>query len=121
MTGIILFAHGSRVEDANESVRRAARDLAGALDSELIAAAFLELGAPGLAAAADELVRRGAARLVVIPYFLTLGVHMQRDLPRLVEEISARHGGVPIEVTPPLEGHPGLLDVLLERARAALS
>jgi len=55
----------------------------------------------------------------VIPYFLTLGMHLQRDLPRLVEEIRAAHPGLEIQVTPPLDGHPALIDALLGRAREA--
>ena len=37
-----------------------------------------------------------------------------------VREISERHNGIPIEITPPLDGHPALLEVMLERARGAL-
>ena len=42
-----------------------------------------------------------------------------RDLPRLVEEIRAVHPGLEIQVTPPLDGHPALIDALLGRAREA--
>jgi hypothetical protein len=36
-----------------------------------------------------------------------------------VKEISREHGSLPIEVTPPLDGHPALLEALLDRAREA--
>jgi sirohydrochlorin ferrochelatase len=57
----------------------------------------------------------------VIPYFLTLGTHMQRDLPKLVTAASAAHDNIPMQITSPLDGHPALLDALLDRAKEALA
>ncbi len=64
-------------------------------------AAFLELGAPDLTAATGLAIARGATRIVVIPYFLTLGTHLQRDLPRLAREASDAHGGIEMQITLP--------------------
>jgi sirohydrochlorin cobaltochelatase len=66
------------------------------------------------------LAGRGVERIVVIPYFLTLGVHLERDLPQLVGALMASHPGIAIHVTPPLEGHPALLRILLDRCSEAL-
>ena len=120
-TGIVIFAHGSSVASANDAVRAVAADVARAGGFELLEAAFLEQGSPDLAGAVARLVERGAARVVVIPYFLTLGIHLQRDLPRIVEELSRVHNGVRIDVTEPLDGHPALRDILLARVRQALA
>jgi sirohydrochlorin ferrochelatase len=120
MTGFIVFAHGSRIESANQAVRDIAAKMA-ASRSEIVEAAFLELGQPDLTGAAARLVVRGASHIIVIPYFLTLGTHMQRDLPRLVQDAARQNGGVEIEVTSPLDGHPALLDALLDRASEALA
>ncbi len=116
-TGIVIFAHGSPVESANESVRRVAETMSK--EYELVAAAFLESAEPTLAAAVESLAARGAERVVIAPYFLTLGLHLQRDLPRLAGEVAARLPHVRIEVTPPLEGHPALVEALRDRVRAA--
>jgi sirohydrochlorin ferrochelatase len=118
MTGLVVFAHGSRVEAANEAVRAVSASLAASGD-RVVEAAFLELGEPDLPGAVRRLVDRGADRIVVIPYFLTMGRHVERDLPRIVKEISREHESLPIEVTPPLDGHPALLQALLDRAREA--
>jgi sirohydrochlorin ferrochelatase len=118
-TGIILFAHGSRVESANESVRAAAAELARAGGFPHVEAAFLELGQPDMAGAAAKLAAIGVQRVVVVPYFLTLGTHMERDLPVLVRDISQKNNNLEIIVTPPLDGHPGLIQVLLDRATGA--
>jgi sirohydrochlorin ferrochelatase len=121
MTGFIVFAHGSRIENANQAVRDIAARMASSRGEEVVEAAFLELGQPDLAGAAKRLVARGATRIIVIPYFLTLGTHMQRDLPRLAEDAALRNGDVEIQVTSPLDGHPALLEALLDRAEEALA
>jgi len=120
MTGFIVFAHGSRIQSANQAVRDVAGQVA-ASGQHIVEAAFLELGEPDLTGAAGRLMARGAKRIVVIPYFLTLGTHMQRDLPRLAGEASRAHGGIEIQIASPLDGHPALVQALLDRASEALA
>jgi sirohydrochlorin ferrochelatase len=119
VTAFVLFGHGSRIESANQAVRAVSEQMARA-GGYPVEAAFLELGEPDLGGAVDRLIARGATRVVVIPYFLTLGTHLQRDLPRLVAGICSTRDGVEIKVTAPLDGHPALLDAVLDRASAAL-
>lgn len=119
-TGLVVFAHGSRIESANEAVRMATAALAREGGYKLVVPAFLELGTPDLATAIDILVKQGANRIAVIPYFLTLGLHVDEDLPRIVDGISRIYNGVKIHVTAPLDGHPALVRVLLDRAREAV-
>ena len=96
-TGIIVFAHGSRVEPANQAVRSVAAE-----------------------EAADLLISRGVRQIVVIPYFLTPGTHLERDLPVLIQNISSKNKHIQVLVTPSLDGHPGLVGILADRARGAL-
>jgi sirohydrochlorin ferrochelatase len=120
MTGFVVFAHGSRIESANQAVREVATQMA-ASGQHIVEPAFLELGQPDLAGAARLLIARGAKRIVVIPYFLTLGTHMQRDLPRLAQDASRAHGDIEMQITAPLDGHPALVQALLDRAAEALT
>ena len=119
-TGIIVFAHGSRVESANEAVRAVSRELVHPSGCDRVTAAFLELGQPDLLTAAGQMADDGVERLVVLPYFLTLGLHIERDLPRLVEQIVQEHKGLQVEVAPPLDGHPALVQILADRALSIL-
>jgi sirohydrochlorin ferrochelatase len=116
-TGVVIFAHGSSVPSANEAVRIVAAGVARQGGFELVEAAFLEQGAPDLAEAVSRLARRGASRVLVVPYFLTLGLHLQRDLPRIVAGISRIEPDVEIRVAPPLDGHPAMTMALIDRVR----
>lgn len=115
--GVIVFAHGSRVEPANEAVRALAAALARRGGFDHVQAAFLELGQPDLEGAVARLSEKGVQKITVIPYFLTMGTHLERDFPKLVSAAQSRHPGVKIHATPPLDGHPKLIDILLDRAR----
>jgi sirohydrochlorin ferrochelatase len=118
-TGIVIFAHGSSVPSANEAVRVVAEAAAAAGAFERVETAFLE-AKPDLAEAVARLAGAGATRILVVPYFLTLGIHLQRDLPAIVAQLAQAHHNVEIRITPPLDGHPALAQVLLDRAKEAL-
>ncbi len=117
MTGYIVFAHGSTVESANEAVRKVAIEAALKSGWPAYETAFLGGGEPLLPAAVERLVGRSVDRIVIVPYFLTLGLHLERDLPELVDEIRRAHPGLRIDVTAPLDGHPGMVNAVVDRAK----
>jgi sirohydrochlorin ferrochelatase len=119
-TGIVIFAHGSSVPSANDAVRVVAEATAAAGEFAYVETAFLE-AKPDLAEAVARLADAGVSRILVVPYFLTLGIHLQRDLPAIVRDLAAAHPSVEIRIAPPLDGHPALPRVLAERASEALS
>lgn len=116
-TGVAVFAHGSSVESANEAVRVVARSISSESGFPLAVTCFLDGGKPDLPQAVEQLLAGGADRILVVPYFLTTGLHLKRDLPDLIRQIQTVHPGLPIQVSAPLDGHPALGDILLDRAR----
>ena len=101
-------------------MEKVAADMAVAGRYETYETAFLESARPDLKEAVARLTAKGVERIIVLPYFLTLGIHLKRDLPRIVDELALIHKGVEIKVTEPLDGHPALKEILLDRARRAL-
>lgn len=120
VTGIVIFAHGSPIEEANEGVRAMTEEIARRGNFAIVDTAFLDCAAPDLAGSVRCMAERGVTRIIVVPFFLTLGIHLRRDLPGIVKGLEGIHPGVGIEVTSPLEGHPALIDAMTERARKAL-
>ncbi len=118
--GLVVFAHGSRVAAANEAVERVARKAADEGGFAFYSTAFLELAEPTLEGAVVALAGAGVRRIVVAPYFLTMGLHLTRDFPEILNGIRARHPGLDLKAAPPLDGHPALASILVQRAREAL-
>jgi sirohydrochlorin ferrochelatase len=114
---IILFAHGSAVEAANEGVRALARRIQ--IDGQFthVRASFLGPGQPELGPAIADAVGAGFHRIVVIPYFLTLGIHLRRDLPNLIAAEKRKHPHLEIQVGQSLEDHPEMPLLVLSRIR----
>lgn len=119
-TGIVLFAHGSRVEEANRGVHELAQKVEAAGPYRYVRAAFLELAEPDLGSAVLAAVESGVRRLVVVPYFLTMGIHLRRDLPKLLATVKQTHPDFEIEVGQSLEGHPLMPAIILDRVQHAL-
>jgi sirohydrochlorin ferrochelatase len=113
---VVIFAHGSSVESANDAVRAVAAEAARLGNFRDHEVAFLDFP-PKLEEAVGRLTARGASGIVIVPYFLTLGIHLQRDLPALLARLEAEHPGVRIEVTPPLDGHAALAGIVADRVR----
>lgn len=120
-TGLIVFAHGSRVIAANEAVKVVAGEAARRAGITAYRTAFLELAAPTLAEAVGDLATAGIRRVLVTPYFLTMGRHLVEDLPRLLAAIRSEHPELVLEASPPLDGHPALAGILADRVRAMLA
>jgi sirohydrochlorin ferrochelatase len=118
-TALLLIAHGSREDGANHDLRHvvAALRLRG---HTLVEASFLELAEPGIEEGVARCVERGAGRVVLVPYFLSAGVHVRRDLAEVRRRLAERFPRVEFRLAEPLGRHPLLLDILAERVRQAL-
>src|SRR4051812_22992276 len=117
-TALLLIAHGSRHEPANDDLRHVARGLRER-GHEVVVASFLELAAPSILEGGRACVAEGAARVVLLPYFLSAGVHVLRDLTAARDALAAESPGVAFVLAEPLGRHPLLLDVVEQRAREA--
>src|SRR5271157_5059682 len=119
-TGILLFAHGSPVEEANRGVHELAAKIETTGPYRYVKAAFLDGGQPDLFTGVRQAVEAGIERLIVIPYFLTVGLHLHRDLPKLVAAAREKHPNFEIAVGQSLEGHPLMPSIILGRIEEVL-
>ncbi len=115
--GILVFAHGSAVDEANQSVHNLARKIQEQGPYDYVRGAFLDVAQPDLNAAVAQAAEAGVRRVIVIPYFLTEGIHLQRDLPSLIAPLRERHPGLQIEVGRSLDDHPQMPSIILGRVR----
>ena len=87
----------------------------------IVQVSFLELAEPGIEAGGELCASAGATDVILLPYFLSAGVHFQDDLRAARERLSERYPAVRFVLADPLGRHPLLLDVVEDRAREALA
>jgi sirohydrochlorin cobaltochelatase len=113
---VVLVGHGSRSAEANASLATLAAGLARDL-REPVRPAYLELTTPSIPDALHAALAAGATRITVVPYFLSPGMHVQRDIVEIVAAVRRTTGAV-IEIAPFLGAHPDVPRLLAEIAAA---
>lgn len=113
--GVLLIAHGSRNREANDAVIALAERLKVLLGTGLVEAGFLELAKPSMTEGINILAAKGMEELVVYPFFLAMGVHIKKDVPRIIEESVALLGReLPYRILEPLGLHPQIIDIIAD-------
>jgi sirohydrochlorin ferrochelatase len=121
MTALLLVAHGSRREASNLEIKDLVLRLRAMNNAfESIEAAFLELAEPSIGNALQDQIDAGHTRIVVLPYFLAAGQHVQQDIPQQVALISQRHPHVNIQIAQHLGANPEMASMLLKLALTQL-
>lgn len=115
-----LIAHGSRRPEANADLEYVAAKMRERGRYPVVQVSFLELAEPGIEAGGEACVAAGATQVVLLPYFLSAGVHFRDDLTAARDALAARFPAVRFVLAEPLGRHPLLLDVVEDRAREAL-
>ncbi len=118
MQTVVLIGHGSNSPDANAALATLGAELGASLGAR-VEVGYLEFAEPTVATALSNAAAAGATRIVLLPFFLSPGMHVRRDLERIVEDVR-RDRGVEIEITPYLGSHPEIPRLLADTARKAL-
>jgi sirohydrochlorin ferrochelatase len=119
-TALLLIAHGSRRREANEDISFLAEQLRREGPYPIVQTSYLELSEPTIADAGAECVAQGARRVILLPYFLSAGVHVREDLADARLELAKRFPDVEFLLAEPLGRHPLLQEVVLQRASETL-
>ncbi|GAC1467249.1 MAG: CbiX/SirB N-terminal domain-containing protein [Isosphaeraceae bacterium] len=111
---ILLIAHGSRHSPANDDLHHLADRFARSREYSIVEACFLELAEPDIATGGERCIARGATQVLMIPYFLSAGVHLLRDLTAARDALQLRHPRIDFRLASALGPDP-LLDELVRR------
>lgn len=115
-TALLLIAHGSRRTAANADLEWVAAGMRNRGRFAFVQVAYLELAEPSIADGGALCVAAGADDVVLLPYFLSPGVHVRDDLTEARDELSERFPAVTFRLAEPLGRHPLLLDIVADRA-----
>src|SRR4051812_1192848 len=115
VTALLLIAHGSRQEEANADLDHVVAAMRRRGRYPVVQASFLELAEPDIEEGGARCVELGARRVLLVPYFLSAGIHVRRDLTAARQRLAERFPHVEFRLAEPLGRHPALLDVVAER------
>ena len=118
---LILLAHGSRDADWRKSFEVFRDDLARELDKDSVDLAYLELAPPTLEEAVTKAAGEGIEQIRVLPLFMAMGKHLDRDLPKQIQKIAAGFPKVKIELLPAIASDSTVYNAMKAAARKAAS
>ena len=121
MQAVQLIAHGSRRAEANADLVEIAGRLKSAGQFSIVVASYLEIAEPSIPSGAEMCIEQGASEVILMPYFLSAGSHVTRDLERFRNELSQAHSGVKFVLCQPLGLHPLMLDIIHDRITKAVN
>jgi len=116
---LLLIAHGSRRTEANADLDFIADGIRQRGRYPIVQVSYLELAEPRIEAGAGLCVGQGATEVIMLPYFLSPGMHVVEDLTVIRNQLNQRFPTVKFVLAEPLGRHQLLVDVVEERAREA--
>ncbi|MEK6558067.1 MAG: CbiX/SirB N-terminal domain-containing protein [Candidatus Margulisiibacteriota bacterium] len=112
---IILMGHGSRIQGAEADMERVAQRMRERLPGKRVeTCAMSELG-PHFPETFRKCATAGVKKIIVIPYFLHMGVHLREDIPRIMREEARAYHDVELILGP----HLGFDELLVDFADQA--
>ena len=116
-SSIILLAHGSRREVANNVLPQLASMIQEDRSFGKVDSAFLQFTSPSLETALEEHIKEGVKNITVVPVFLFNGIHLKEDIPEILEKKKEKHPDVNILMAQPLGADPRIGDIIKDRIK----
>jgi len=120
-TAVLLIAHGSRRNEANDDLVLLAESVRARTAYPIVEIAYLELAEPTIPLGARRCIDLGAKEVLMMPFFLSAGEHVRDDLDRYRHEFGGQFDGVTFRLCEPLGLHPLLTEVVLARLEEGAS
>lgn len=86
---------------------------------QIVEGAHMEIAEPSIADAVGKCASAGAKKIVIAPYFLSRGRHIQEDIPALVAAAQEQHPGVECVVADPIGLDPLMAQLVEMRVQNA--
>ena len=121
MNILILVAHGSRREESNLEVSSLSKKMLKFNSNQFdkVIPAFLEFASPSIPEAIEMCSKIGAKKVTILPYFLSAGVHINRDIPEEVNKASQNFPNLEIKVTSYFGSRDEIAELLMKTALEA--
>ncbi|MCP4230924.1 MAG: hypothetical protein GY771_12375, partial [bacterium] len=104
-----------RIKEANDPLIDVADIIRDKDIYKCVEPGFLELAEPDFITAVGTIVGQGVRTIILMPYFLYTGIHLRKDLPRLLEKGKEKYPDIEFVLSSNLGFHPSLVDITMER------
>ena len=115
MKAVILLGHGSRVPGAGQDMEKLAQILKKKYTLDMVKSCHLSRLGPHFPETLSECVAQGANEVIVIPYFLNMGIHVRLDIPEMIQAEAKKYPDVKIIYGKHLGYDDSLADIIYKR------
>lgn len=117
MKGVLILAHGSRVEATKKTVNDVVAMVREKMTDMPMEIAYMEFCDENIERGIGALAEQGVTHIKVVPYFLFEGIHIREDIPKEIGEILKKYPQVTMEMGKTLGVDERLADILVDRIR----
>ena len=118
-TGVIILGHGSKLKKANETIKKVIKNIKHN-GLHIVEPAYLQLSKPDLHTAVKKLARSGCRKIIVVPFFLFMGNHVKRDIPKAIEKEKNIYRDIEFVYAKNLGQDPRMSDIVMDRIKDVL-
>ena len=118
MNVLLVIAHGSRRDESNLEIESLTNKIASfnTKEFDVVMPAFLEFAEPSIVEAIQKCSDIGAKKVTVLPYFLSAGVHITRDIPGEIQKVSEQYPTLVIEKVNYFGARDEIAEILIKAA-----
>lgn len=116
-TGLLVIGHGSRSVEAQETFNKVIELVKKRSNDQFdeIIGAHMELCQPDIHSQIKKLVNKNIKRVLMVPYFLYRGIHIQEDIPKIIKSLQKKYPSVEFKFGRPIGEESLLADILIKR------
>jgi sirohydrochlorin ferrochelatase len=115
---LIIVAHGSRKASSNEDIKALVEKVKSLQGKRyaIVLTAFLEFTTPSLEERILFSIDNRVSEIVILPYFLSSGNHVTRDVPEVIQKIQSTHPQVKITLKEHIGSSSAMVKLLSDMA-----
>jgi precorrin-8X/cobalt-precorrin-8 methylmutase len=122
--GLIIIGHGSKLPHNRENLEKLADILRKRAAFKTVEISFMVRNKPTISEAIESLAKKGVSKIVLVPVFLSPGVHTTLEIPEMIEmkekEPLLKERGIELVYGEPLGSDERIAEIIEEKALKAL-
>lgn len=117
--GLVFVAHGSHNLASNDKIKQLTKELKKALKDQysFVNYAFLEFTTPSIRDAIKFQIENGSTTIVLFPFFLSMGNHVSKDIPDIIDAAKKGHPDVIFKILRPFGSYQEIFDLIIQVLR----